>query len=194
MLPNYRATYETGVYTPITVKQKFAIGARDSFDYPTLLLAGVVAGIGQLADWNPSFEQGAAGYGRRLGTAYADQAIGNMMSESIFPSMLREDPRYFIRGRGSLKSRTWYAITRAFVTRTDSGGTRFNYSEVLGNAAAVGISNAYYPDGRSAKSNLSRLGSQIGLDALSQVLKEIWPDLKQKMFHGNKNSSTGSSH
>jgi hypothetical protein len=194
VLPNYRATYDTGVYTPISVQRKFVIGFRDSFDYPTVLLAGVVAGIGQLADWNPSFGQGGAGYARRFGTAYADQAIGNMMSESIFPSMLREDPRYFIRGRGGLGSRTWYAISRVFVTRTDSGGTRFNYSEWLGNAAAVGISNAYYPDGRTAGSNIGKLGSQIGLDALSQVLKEIWPDLKRKMSHSKSAANASPSH
>src|SRR5215471_21364091 len=97
VLPNYRTANETGTYTPITVKQKFIIASKDSFDYPLVLLAGAFAGLGQLTDQNPSFGQGMAGFGRRLGTAYADQAMGNMMTEAIFPSLLREDPRYFRR-------------------------------------------------------------------------------------------------
>lgn len=183
VLPNYRTVNDTGTYTPISVQRKFIIASKDSFDYPLVLLAGAFAGLGQLSNQNPSFGQGLKGYGHRLVTAYADQAIGNMMTEAIFPSMLHEDPRYFRRGTGSKGSRTWYALTRVFVTHTDSGTTRFNYSEVLGNATGVAISNAYYPEGRTVGNNVAKLGTQIGTDAISQVLKEFWPDIKEKFFH-----------
>ena len=63
--------------------------------------------------------------------------------------LLNEDPRYFRRGTGSVLSRAGYALTRVMVTQTDSGGMRFNRSEWLGNALAVAISNAYYPDTRT---------------------------------------------
>jgi hypothetical protein len=184
VLPNYRTANESAVYMPITAKQKFAIAAKDSFDYPLVGLAALLAAYGQLDNSHPEFGQGWAGYGRRVGTTYADQAIGNMMTEGIFPSMLHEDPRYFRRGYGSVWSRAVYAATRVFVTRTDSGGKRFNFSEVLGNATGTAISNAYYPDNRDAVDNVEKLGSQIGIDAASQVLKEFWPDIKHKFFHG----------
>lgn len=190
VLPNYRTANETAVYTPITTKQKFIIGAKDSFDYPLFLVGAATAGFGQLTNQNPSFGQGLTGYARRLGTGYADQVIGNMMTESIFPTLLREDPRYFRRGYGSKMSRAWYAATRVFVTRTDSGGTRFNFSEVLGNATAVTIANSYYPDGRTAGDNLERLGEQIGIDSISQVLKEFWPDVKRKFFQKHTDTSS----
>jgi hypothetical protein len=73
------------------------------------------------------------------------------------PSLLREDPRYFQRGQGSFWGRVGYATSRIPVTRNDSGGTRFNSSELLGNCIAVGISNAYYPDGRTAAANFGKL-------------------------------------
>jgi hypothetical protein len=184
VLPNYRTANESAVYQPLTAKQKFTIASKDSFDYPLVGLAAVIAAYGQWDNSHPEFGQGWAGYGRRVGTSYADQAIGNMMTEGIFPSLLREDPRYFRRGHGSIKSRAFYAATRVFVTRTDSGGTRFNFSELLGNAAGTAISNAYYPDDRDVADNVEKLGSQIGIDALSQVLKEFWPDIKHKLFHG----------
>jgi hypothetical protein len=186
VLPNYRTANETGTYTPITAKQKFSIASKDSFDYPVVLLAGGFAGLGQLTDQNPSFGQGVAGFAKRLGTSYADQAMGNMMTEAIFPWWLHEDPRYFRRGEGPKWSRTYYALTRIFVTRTDAGGRRFNYSEVVGNATVVALSNLYYPDGRSAGQNVGKLGQQLATDAFSQVLKEFWPDVKRKFFQHHK--------
>jgi len=182
VLPNYRTANDTGVYTPISTKQKFIIASKDSFDYPLILLSAAIAGLGQLTDQNPSFGQGLAGYARRLGTGYADQAIGNMMTEAIFPTFLHEDPRYFRRGYGPKWSRAWYAATRVFVNRDDQGVWRFNYSEVLGNATAVAISNAYEPDGRNVLDNVEKLAEQIGIDSVSQVLKEFWPDVKHRLF------------
>ena len=182
VLPNYRTADESAVGTPLSAGHKFYIASKDSFDYPLVLLAAGMAGIGQMANQNPSFGQGLAGYGRRLGTGYADQAIGNMMTEGLFPVLLHQDPRYFRRGEGSKGSRTLYALTRIFVTYSDSGKKQFNYSEWVGNAAGVAISNAYYPDGRNVEDNVTKLLSQCATDAVSQVLKEFWPDIKQRFF------------
>jgi len=184
VLPNYRTANETAVYMPITPKQKLTIAAKDSFDYPLLGLAAAIAGEQQWANTNASFGQGWAGYGHRVAVEYADQAIGNMMTEGFFPIMLHEDPRYFRRGYGPFWSRTWYAATRVFVTKTDAGGTRFNFSEILGNAAGTAISNAYTPDQRNVGDNIETWWTQIGIDSVSQVLKEFWPDVKHKLFHG----------
>jgi hypothetical protein len=187
VLPNYRTINETGTYTPISAKGKLIIASKDSFDYPLVLLSGAFAGISQLENSSPSFGQGVKGFAHRLATNYADQAIGNMMTEGFMPALLHEDPRYRRLGasRGSVKYRAWYAATRIFVTRTDSGGTRFNYSEWVGNSIGTAVSNAYYPDNRTWGDNATKLITQCGTDALSQVLKEFWPDIKHKFFHKN---------
>lgn len=189
VLPNYRTVDSTQVTGPLTVSQKFAIADKDSFDYPLILLAGALGGIGQWSDQNPSFGQGAGGFSKRFATGFADQALGNIMTEAVFPSMLREDPRYYRRGTGGTLSRTAYALSRLFVTPTDSGGRTFNYSEWGGNAAATATSNIYYPDGRTAGANLGKLGMQIGLDGLANVLKEFWPDVKHSLFERHQDSS-----
>jgi hypothetical protein len=183
VLPNYRTADASQEGTVLTTHQKLVIASKDSFDYPLVLLAGGLAGIGQLADQNPSFGQGLKGYAHRLATNYADQAMGNMFTEGVFPVLLHDDPRYFRRGTGPAMVRVGYALTRVLVTHRDSGGVRFNYSEWLGNAAATAISNAYYPDNRTFVDNGEKLLEQVGTDAVSQVLKEFWPDIKRKMFH-----------
>jgi len=181
VLPNYRTVEDTGDVEPLTTKRKFYIASKDSFDYPIYFLSGAFAGISQIENQNPSFGQGLKGYAKRYGTAYVDQMLGNMMTEAVFPTLLHEDPRYFRRGSGGKLSRTAYALTRIFVTRTDAGLNRINASELLGNSVAVAISNAYYPATRNVEDNLQKLALQCGTDALSNILKEFWPDVKRKL-------------
>jgi len=185
VLPNYRTADGSAPFVSITTKRKFVIASKDSFDYPVYLLSAAFAGLYQLEDQDPSFGQGVKGYAKRIATSYADQAVGNLMTEAIFPSLLHEDPRYFRRGAGSGSNwrRVGYAITRVMVVRTDKGTWRFNYSEWLGNGASVAASNLYYPsDTRNVTDNVQKLGLQIGTDAISQVLKEFWPDWKRHLF------------
>jgi hypothetical protein len=183
VLPNYRTADGTQPFRPITTKQKFTIATKDTFDYPSYVLAAAFSGLSQVNNSNPSFGQGIKGYARRYGSAVADQDIGNFMTEAIWPSILREDPRYFRKVHGSFKGRLWYASTRVLVTRTDSGGSRFNTSEFMGNGTVAALGNWYYPDARGFAPTLQRMGTQIGTDAISNVLKEFWPDIKRKWLH-----------
>jgi hypothetical protein len=115
--------------------------------------------------------------------------IGDFMTEAIFPSLLHQDPRYFRRSSGSGWSRLGYAAGQIFWTHTDSGGTGFNYSEVLGNSTAVAISNAYYQDNRTASDAVSKLGMQLGVDMASNILKEFWPDVTRKFSRKRSRAS-----
>ncbi len=180
IIPNYRTFPSLQNYEPLTSGAKFKLASEDAFDRGTFALAAIFAGEGQLTNANRSFGQGGRGFGRYFGTAYGDLAIGDYMTEAVFPSVLRQDPRYFRRGVGRFRSRLAYAMGQIFWTHRDSGGTQFNYSEVLGNSAAVAISNAYYPDNRTAGNAASKLGIQIGVDMAGNILKEFWPDLQRK--------------
>jgi hypothetical protein len=181
VLPNNRTTEDSIPFHAITGSQKMAIAFKDSFDWPVFPTSAAFALLYQIENQNPSFGQGMKGYAQRFATAYGDQMIGNMMTEGLVPVLTHEDPRYFRRGEGSLKGRTWYALTRIVISRTDSGHNEFNVSEWGGNAAAVAISNAYYPDTRTVSANVQRLFIACGTDAFSNVLKEFWPDVKRKL-------------
>lgn len=109
-----------------------------------------------------------------------------MFTTGAYPSLLHQDPRYFRRATGSTWSRLGYAMSRIFVAQSDRGHWQFNYSEILGNATATGISNAYYPDNRKLGDNFSRFGFQVGLDMAGNVLKEFGPDLTRKRNHQPK--------
>jgi len=106
--------------------------------------------------------------------------IGDYMTEAVFPTILHQDPRYFRRGTGSGWSRLGYAVDQIFWTHNDSGRGQFNLSEIAGNSTAVAISMAYYPENRDMIDGVSKLGSQLGVDMASNILKEFWPDLERK--------------
>ena len=183
VLPNYRTADDTGVFEPLTIRRKFYIGYKDSTDYPVYLLAAGMAGLAQITDQHAAFGQGVVGYSKRFGGSIADQLLGNMLTESALPALFRQDPRYFRRGRGGIWSRTGYAASRVFVARNDHGNWTFNAGEVVGNAMAAGIGNAYYPGERNLGDNFQRFYTQMATDSFSQILKEFWPDIKRKYFH-----------
>jgi len=178
VIPNYRTAETTPDYHPISAKYKLTIAAKDSFDYPLVGLGAAFAGLYQLENVHQQFGQGMLGYSRRVGTAYADQAIGNMMTEGFLPALLKEDPRYFRMAQGPKKARTFYALSRIFVTKRDTGARSFNFSEVLGNGVVSAIGLSYYSDNRNFRDFSSNWATQLGTDALAQVLKEFWPDIK----------------
>jgi hypothetical protein len=184
VIPNYRAVSADAQVPPLDAKGKFKLFFDDSFDYSTFIYVGALAGIGLAENSTPEFHQGAAGYARYYWHFFADQAVGNAFTEFIVPVALKQDPRYFTKGHGGFFNRTGYAISRLAVTRTDSGGTAPNFSEIVGNGAAAGISSFYYP---SQERTWTKIGQrwldQVALDGVFNVLKEFWPDIAHSVFH-----------
>ena len=180
IIPNYRTSPSLENYAPLTTREKFNVASEDSFDRGTIALAAFFGGEGQLTNSNRSFGQGVAGFSRYWGASFGDFVIGDYMTEAVFPTLLHQDPRYFRRGTGTGWSRLSYAMGQIFWTHSDSGRMQFNYSEILGNSAAVAISTAYYVDNRTAADAVGKLGVQLGVDMAANVLKEFWPDLERK--------------
>jgi hypothetical protein len=171
-------------YEPISAAQKFTIAAHDGFDPFSWVTTGLYAGVAQWHNQYPQFGQGAQGYAKRYGGAFADGAIANFMSEAIFPSLLHEDPRYFRLGHGSILHRIGYTISRELITRKDSGREGFNISEIAGNLGAAALSNLYYPaQERTAGQTMEKFAVNIVGDAGFNVLKEFYPDMRRKILH-----------
>jgi hypothetical protein len=182
-LPNFLTLENTGQVPPLTVGQKFKVVTRGSFDYIQIPWYGFLSGISQAEDSEPGYGQGAQGYGKRFGASFADGTIENYMTGAILPSLLHQDPRFFQSGQGGFWHRTGYAVSRIFITRTDSGSQQFNYSEVFGSAASAAISTySYHPQGDRTFSNTASVwGTQVGYDTITIVVKEFWPDIRRKL-------------
>ena len=183
IIPNYRAVSADSKLPPLSAEGKFVLATQDSFDYSSLFVAGVMAGLAQARNSYPEFRQGAKGYARYYWHSFADQAVGNYFTEFIVPSITHEDPRYYTRFHGNFFKRSGYSISRLFVTRTDSGGATFNFSEIVGNGAGAGISDLYYPNReRTWTKTGQKWVNQVTLDGIFNVMKEFWPDVRHAVF------------
>jgi hypothetical protein len=182
-LPNFLTLENAGQVPPLTVGQKFKVVTRGSFDYAEYPWYGFLAGIGQAENSEPGYGQGATGYAKRYGAAFADGTIENYFTSAILPSVLHQDPRFFQSGKGGFWRRTVYAVSRIIVTRGDSGKTEFNFSEVFGSGISSAISTySYHPrEDRTLRNTASVWGTQIGWDTVTYVVKEFWPDIRRKI-------------
>jgi hypothetical protein len=191
MMPSYGVVDE-GVYPPPLVpSRKFKL-ALQYLDPYTFGFVAVEAGVGQAFNSPKEYGQGAEGYGKRYGANLADGLMNSIFVLGVYPSLLRQDPRYYRRGQGPSFNRTGYALSRIIVTRQDSGRKAFNFSEVLGNLTSGSISTAYYPESQRNFSGVARrAGVQVGFDAGFDLLKEFYPDIQRKFFSKKRKTTTG---
>ena len=187
IIPNFRAVSTDVKLPPQTVKQKFIGATEDSFDYSAVFIPALLAVYSEETNATPEFGQGAVGYGRYLWHTAVDQTSENYMVEFVGPVLTHEDPRYYTLGRGGFIKRTGYALSRAVVTRSDSGKDVFNISEVVGAGASAGLSSLYYPTRERSFGNTgTEWGLDVAIDAVSFEAKEFWPDINHWLFHGAK--------
>lgn len=199
-LPNFLSMQKGGKLPPLTAKDKFKVVALSTFDYVQYPWWGLLAAVSQAENSEPAYGQGWGAYAKRFGTTAGDSMVENFMVGAVFPSILHQDPRFYYSEQGGFAHRAGYAVSRIFVTRSDSGKAQFNYSEIFGAATAAAISTyTYHPrstylstptnphlfvaSDRTLSNTISVWGTQVGLDTVTIVIKEFWPDVHRKMSH-----------
>ena len=187
IIPNFRSVSADVKLPPLSPKDKFKLFLSDTFDYSSFIEVGLLAGS---ADWHksePEFGHGAVAYGRYYWHGLADNTDGNLMTEFIVPVVAHEDPRFYTLGHGGAFKRTVYSVSRLVITRSDNGHPTPNLAEIVGNGASAGISNLYYPRGeRDWTKTGQRWVLQVGIDGVANLVKEFWPDINAKLFHGKE--------
>jgi len=207
-LPNFLTLEKGGTLPPLSAKDKFKVVALGTFDYVQYPWWGLLAGISQADNSEPAYGQGWLAYAKRYGTTAGDSTIENFMVGAVFPSIIHQDPRFYYSKQGGASRRTWYAVSRIFVSRSDSGKAMFNYSEIFGSATAAAISTyTYHPKStylrtptnphlfvgsdRTLTNAASVWGTQLSLDTITLVIKEFWPDIHRKMAHKHDDAAAG---
>jgi hypothetical protein len=165
----------------LKLKDKFALFLQDSIDPVTFLATGFNAGLDQAQDSDRSYGQGAQGYAKRFGAEFAGQASSRFFKDFAYPSIFSEDPRYYRVIHGGAGRRLLHAVEHAVVAQRDNGNRTFNFSEWLGTASTVVLSNTYHPDyQRGFSSAAQRVGYSILQDMGFDVLREFWPEISRK--------------
>jgi hypothetical protein len=144
IVPNFN-TVINGRALPLSPGQKTDLAIHNAIDPFNLIGAVFLGGLDELTDSDGSYGWGPSGYFKRAGSHLADTVDGAMLSGAVYPTLLHQDPRYFRQGSGPKRERIRHALLATFVCCGDDGGSRPNYSNLLGNFTAGAISNAYYP-------------------------------------------------
>jgi hypothetical protein len=171
-IPNFYVTYRQDA-APLTRKLKFQLAWKSSTDPVTILGTAILAGLQQAGDQYPEFGQGALGYGKRLGAGYVDVFASTFLSGAVFPSLLKQDPRYYYQGTGSKRSRLVHAVENAVICKGDNGRWQVNHSNIAGVFAGAALSSTFYPTTNSGMFILSNGFIRLGESSLAGVLQEF---------------------
>ena len=163
-------------------KDKFILFTQDSFSFAAFLSAGFNAGLDQASDRDPTFRQGTLGYGRRYAASFTDQTSSKFFRDFAYPTLFREDPRYYRMAHGNVGKRLLHAVAHSVVAYRENGSRMFNSSEWLGTTTSVILSNAYHPGNERGVVPVARsVGLTVLQDAGFDVLREFWPEIARKL-------------
>ena len=191
VMPNFYTSYIQDA-EPLSHAQKLDLAMKSSMDPSSFAAAGLDAGISQAENNFAAYGQGAKGYAKRFGASFADGFDSTLFAGWLFPVLLKQDPRYFRKGTGRVRSRLFYAlITTTVKCKDDNRRWAFNYSSILGSLAAGSASNVYYPAAdRGVILTLQRAGVVTAEGAIGAVFVEFWPDISSRLFHGRRKHPT----
>jgi hypothetical protein len=162
-------------------REKFGAFVRDGSEPLTFVVAAFEAGLAQVNKDDSAFGTGAGAYGKRLGAALADSASASFLGTFLYPSIFKEDPRFYRQADGSFKRRLGHALTRVFLVRSDSGGWMLNCSELLTTASSTALQSVYHPGNRGGFGPAAtRAGLFVATDMGTDVVREFWPDVTRK--------------
>lgn len=137
--------------------------------------SAIRAGLGQHIDQPREWGEGAAGFGRRFGSIYAETFIGQMFEQGV-SYKLHEDNRYFGSGQRNPARRFGYAIASTILARRDDGSRTISISAIGGAATGAFVSRAWQPRSTTSAGDAAvSFGLTMAVRAGFNVLREFAP-------------------
>ncbi len=176
---------------PLTSEQKFKLFVDNSISGSAFLGSLAGAGLGQAFNSPEGYGQGGEGYAKRFGASMARNASNQFFGTGLLASAFHQDPRFFVKPTSDIRVAVRGAVVRTFVTRDDRTGKGVtNWSGLLGPLAGEALANTYMPpDARTVGKTFERYGTDIGVQAGANVLRQYWPTL-MKDLHLTRAPST----
>ena len=161
----------------MTERERLRRYLTDTVNPVSLLSSAASAGIGQWRDRPPEWNQGGLGYGRRIGSAYAEHIVRQTLMFGA-SSVLHEDNRYFRCADAGIKARVGYAVESTVLARHDDGSRHVSISKIGAFGGAALISRTWQPASSGGLRNAaSNFGISLAVAAGFEVAREFLPDL-----------------
>jgi hypothetical protein len=170
-------------FAPMTRSERFRNYLTGTFGPKALNKTAASAEIMQLRNVPKEWAKNPAGFGTRLGSAFAEHFIRGTLQYGA-SAALHEDNRYRRSGKKGFWKRTGYALSSTFLARRDNGHRRFAFSRIGSAGGTALISRAWLPPSiATVGAGMSSFGALIAIDAGTNVFREFWPELKRN-FRG----------
>lgn len=165
----------------LTTRQKYSIFWHRTADISLPLESAFLAGYSQVMKNAPHYGTDGRAYADRFGSYAGNMAASNFFTEAFAPTLFKQDPRYFRKGSGSMKSRLLYALKQEVITHNDSGEMSFNYSQFVGVGMATALGDSWFPRNRlTLGGTMERYALKLGFNTLRNVAHEF------SQYHENK--------
>jgi hypothetical protein len=163
---------------PLPAGRKFTLFLYDGISGHAIAESAMSAGIAQGFNWYAAYGQGATGYGKRFGASLASTATNSFFGTFLLPTLLGQDPRFFVPGRATFGQAVKYSLHRLVITQTDSGAATVNSSGLFGPLVGEAIANSYLPtEDRTVGNTFARYAGDMGWNAAGNVLRAYWPTI-----------------
>jgi hypothetical protein len=175
IVPNFYVTYDPNA-VPLDAKQKYKLAMRSIVDPETIGVDLASSAIQQKTRTLGGYGSGASGYAKQFAASYGTGSLDTILGSAVFPSILKQDPRYFYKGTGSVARRAVYAMSMAVICKGNNGHWQYNYSGLLGGVTAGGISNLYEPrsDRHGINVTIGNTALGIGSSAVTNLFQEFF--------------------
>lgn len=165
---------------PLTPKDKLRLAAGDVMDPFNLATIAATAAATIGSDPHTAYGPGIKGWAKNSGTLLTEDMSGSFFATFLFPSLMRQDPRYHRMPKASIPRRIANGIVQPVWTRSDKGRPMLNYGDLIGIPAAITLANVYVPDREQGVWPTAESSAiTIALSPIDNFVSEFLPDVSK---------------
>jgi hypothetical protein len=174
-------TPQAASLAPLSAEQRGLWFAHQSFGVESWAAALFSTSLRQVRNSPEEWGQGWDGFGRRLGTRMASNAIGNL-SEAALGSLWGEDPRYPKIGVGPVGMRLKHVLKMAVLAQNQDGQYMPAYARYAGTLIAGQATNLWRPPSENSQADaLRRVATRAAFRVFTNFVDEFGGDMKRKL-------------
>jgi hypothetical protein len=158
----------------LRTRQKYEIAFHKIVSPSILVKSAMITGFDRGFDVGPRFGGNPGDVAELYAYTAENLAASYLISSAILPTALHQDPRFFRKDSGSIKSKIFWALRAEVVAYSDQGKPMPNYSHLIGFAGSAAFANVYLPSQDvSVPATMKRYGLRLAVSGGFNILHEF---------------------
>lgn len=165
---------------------------KDTFGRKAAIRTGISAGTQQLRNSPHEWGRGAAGFGKRVASAFGQHVVKNSIEYPI-AALRHEELGYRPSGKRGFGPRLGYALSSTVITHKTTTGKKTVAAGRISGAVGSGFISRVWQPARlhTFSSGAASAGVMLGIDAGNNVVREFWPEIRHPHKHVTHQTGRG---